>query len=401
MSKHNDKPDPKPSLLVIGPTPPPYSGPEICTAALLGAVALNSAFEIDHVETSLRATNADRGRLDLAAVRGYIRFVREVRRALDRKPDVVYQILGTNATGLVRDLTSIRMAAKRGIPVVAQVRGGHFAAYFRGLRGPAHSLVATGLGRLSRLLVEGEAIRASFEGIVPLDRIEVVRHAVPGFGPDLGPEFAPESPDTSHGSDSGATQILFVGHRSVAKGWLELLRALEELRTTDWHLTAMGTRLTKERNVFVAPIGEPAPQSEIDDLEARLADRLTLLGGSVVGDAKAHAFSGADVFVLPSYSEGLSVAVCEAMRAGLPVITTTVGALPEVVQDGVGGCLVQPGDTAALGSALERLLGDAELRTHMGQTNRAVAADLFDTELVAESYVRAFAGTVKLPSFDE
>ena len=376
----------RPRLLVLGPTPPPY-----CTAALLEAGALNEAFEIDHVETSLRAGSADRGRIDLTAVKGYLRFVRDLRRALGRRPAVVYQILGTNPTSLARDLTSIQMASARGIPVVAQVRGGHFVAFFRDLPRSAQRLILSGLGKLSRLLVEGESIRATFEGLVPLDEIEVVRHPVADVAAALR---------TAVGTEARPTRILFVGHRSVAKGWLDLLRALDDLSAPaggaggDWRLTAIGTRVTRERNVPVPTEPGTDPQAEIDRLEAALGPHLDLLGGEVVGAAKARAFADAHLFVLPSYSEGLSVAVCEALRAGLPVITTTVGALPEVVREGVGGYLVSPGDTAALRDALRRLLADPALRVRMGDANRAAAADWFDQERVAGAYVRIFRDVI-------
>jgi glycosyltransferase involved in cell wall biosynthesis len=379
----------RPRLLVLGPTPPPYSGPEICTDALLKAGALTEAFEIEHIETSLRASNADRGRIDFAAVLGYLRFVRDVRRALGRKPAVVYQILGANPTSLVRDLTSIRMASRRAIPVVAQVRGGHFVRFFRDLPRSARTVILSGLGKLSRLLVEGESIRATFEGIMPLGKIEVVRHPVT----DVTARFRP-----AQGMEARPTSILFVGHRSIAKGWLDLLRALDGLSARscearaggDWRLTAIGTRVTRERNVMLPSKPATNPQAEIDELEAAFAPRLDLLGGEVVDAAKARAFAEADLFVLPSYGEGLSVAVCEALRAGLPVITTTVGALPEVVRDGVGGCLVPPGNSAALRDALGRLLGDAALRARMGKANRKAAADWFDEEHVAADYARIF-----------
>jgi glycosyltransferase involved in cell wall biosynthesis len=77
-----------------------------------------------------------------------------------------------------------------------------------------------------------------------------------------------------------------------------------------------------------------------------------------------------DVFVLPSYSEGVSLALLEAMAAGLPVIATAVGGLPEVVTDGENGLLIPPRDPGALAGALERLLSDPAWARQLGANAR-------------------------------
>ena len=77
-----------------------------------------------------------------------------------------------------------------------------------------------------------------------------------------------------------------------------------------------------------------------------------------------------DIFVLPSYSEGLSLALLEAMAAGLPVIVSRVGGNPEVVTDGVTGLLIPPRDAAALAGALEWLLTDPALAEKLGENAR-------------------------------
>jgi glycosyltransferase involved in cell wall biosynthesis len=91
-------------------------------------------------------------------------------------------------------------------------------------------------------------------------------------------------------------------------------------------------------------------------------------------------FEAADVFVLPSYAECLAVVLMEATAAGLPVITTSVGALGEAVHPGRSGLLVQPGDTAALRRALELLVDDASVRQRMGREGHAVALRKFDAQ---------------------
>ena len=81
--------------------------------------------------------------------------------------------------------------------------------------------------------------------------------------------------------------------------------------------------------------------------------------------------AGIDVFVMPSFWEGLPLSLVLAMGAGLPVVATSVAGIPEVVQDGVSGLLVPPGDPAALGDALTRALSDETSSALMGKAARA------------------------------
>ena len=104
-----------------------------------------------------------------------------------------------------------------------------------------------------------------------------------------------------------------------------------------------------------------------------------------------------DLFVMPSLWEGLPLSLVLAMGAGLPAIATRVAGIPEVIQDGVSGLLVPPGDQEQLGAALSRVIGNSELRIALGEAARAfvrprfgidgyVAAvtDLYDELLIAK-----------------
>lgn len=93
---------------------------------------------------------------------------------------------------------------------------------------------------------------------------------------------------------------------------------------------------------------------------------------------ETHALQAFDLFVLPSHNEGMGRAVVEAMAAGLPVVATCVGGLPDVVVDGQTGLLVPPRDPGALAEALMRLLEDPDMRTRMGRAGQIRAEEFSD-----------------------
>lgn len=109
-------------------------------------------------------------------------------------------------------------------------------------------------------------------------------------------------------------------------------------------------------------------------LDHGLEDRVELTG---TRDDVVGVLARADVFVLSSRSEGMPMSALEAMAAGLPVVASAVGGVPEVVVDGQTGVLVPPEDAPALRAAIERLLVDPSLRRRFGEAGRQRAAETF------------------------
>jgi glycosyltransferase involved in cell wall biosynthesis len=100
--------------------------------------------------------------------------------------------------------------------------------------------------------------------------------------------------------------------------------------------------------------------------------------------------AGSDVFVLPTPSEGLSIAIMEAMAAALPVVTTTVGGNPELVEHGRTGYLVPVGDTAALADALRQLARDPVKRKAMGRAGRSRVTLEFRVDKMVDRYAEMY-----------
>jgi glycosyltransferase involved in cell wall biosynthesis len=129
-----------------------------------------------------------------------------------------------------------------------------------------------------------------------------------------------------------------------------------------------------------------------DRIEARV-DRMGLghavrLPGFV---ADLHVIRGGlDLVVHPATAEGLGVAVLEASGSGIPVVAGAHGGLPEIVEDGVTGFLVEPTDAAALAEAVDRLLADPGLRTRMGEAGRERVSELFSVDRMVDEHVALY-----------
>jgi glycosyltransferase involved in cell wall biosynthesis len=106
-------------------------------------------------------------------------------------------------------------------------------------------------------------------------------------------------------------------------------------------------------------------------------------------------YSAADVFALPSLGDNGPLAVLEAMSCGAPVVATAVGGIPEEVADGVTGLLVPPGDAAAVGAAIVRLLGDPATRAAMGAAGRRRVVDLYEREGAFAAHERLYRRLVE------
>jgi glycosyltransferase involved in cell wall biosynthesis len=134
---------------------------------------------------------------------------------------------------------------------------------------------------------------------------------------------------------------------------------------------------------------EPAYFTELQDLvqDLKLANHFRFDGG--VTNLRQH-LAAADVFVLPSRSEGFSNAIVEAMAASLPVVATNVGGNAEAVQDGVSGFVVPSEDPAALSAAIIRLLSDPSLAKAMGAAGKNLAAERFTIESMMSRIVSAY-----------
>lgn len=202
----------------------------------------------------------------------------------------------------------------------------------------------------------------------PAGRFHVVRNPFPappcaGDTPALPPWKRPP----------GVPVLLYVGRLIEAKGIFDLVDAVARLRgRVPCHLLMAGD-------------GPDRPRLETYLQQRNLEGQVTLAGYLPAAQLQ-QVYRAADLFVLPSWSEGFPTVLLEAMDAGLPVVTTSIRGAVDHLQDGVHARFVPPRQPEQLALALEQVLGDQTLRERMGQANRAKVRE-FAPESVASDYL--------------
>jgi glycosyltransferase involved in cell wall biosynthesis len=258
-----------------------------------------------------------------------------------------------------------------------------------------HNLAKKDMGLRTAPMVRALAFRYRIGGVVPVAIAEEVRATIQqlyGYpDPPLIPngiptdEYAP-NPDTraqwrqAHGIEPRATVVTHIGRFAVQKNHALLVEAFAQVRSDAplYLLLVGGGELENAVREQVAALG--------------LQERVRFLG--VRADV-ADILRASDVFVLSSRWEGNPMSVMEAMAAGLPVVSTAVGGVPELVQEGATGLLVPSEDTGALACALQALVDDPARRQAMGAAARQHAIAHFDIRHTVRGYEQLYESLLR------
>lgn len=184
----------------------------------------------------------------------------------------------------------------------------------------------------------------------------------------------------AEGSGSAELALLCVASLTPRKGHAVLFRALARIKDQPWRLRCAGSTDL-----------DPVTAAELSILAEALglSARIEFLG-QLDEAALAHEYRRADIFVLPSYHEGYGMALAEALAHGLPIISTTAGAIPDTVPADAG-LLIPPGDEAALAEALMRVMTDPELRQRLSAGARVARQTLPDWPTTCAYFATALA----------
>ena len=166
------------------------------------------------------------------------------------------------------------------------------------------------------------------------------------------------------GRENNKTELVFVGRLTAIKG----LRVL---------LEAFGKALETDPELQLTLVGDGDDRAHLEDLAKPFGSAVRFMGYQSQADV-AKTLTAADIFVLPSFAEGVPVVLMEAMASGKPVITSLVAGIPELVEDGVSGYLVPPGDAETLADRIVELAKTPAKRAEMGNLGRAKVCEEFN-----------------------
>jgi glycosyltransferase involved in cell wall biosynthesis len=196
-------------------------------------------------------------------------------------------------------------------------------------------------------------------------RIEVVANGVPRRGGSR------ERLRRELGIGDLDVLVVAVGNLYPVKGHEVLLRALAGMKADPtWRLAIAGRGEEDARLRALAEASGCAGRVHLLGYRADIPDIL----------------AAADIFAMPSLSEGLPLALIEAMFAARAIVASTVGGIPDAIGDGREGLLVPPGDATALGTSLQRLVASAALRASLGAAAQRRAESEFTTARMADQY---------------
>ena len=250
----------------------------------------------------------------------------------------IVHIHGASYISFWRKRIFILLAKLYGKKVIFHVHGGKFKDF----TASNHKAVSQTMKKVDVVIALSEYWKEFFESDLHCSRVVVVPNIVPM------PQQIAQGPTSK-------IEAIFLGAINDNKGIFDLIDVIgehQDILRPNFCLHIGGVGETKRLEAFIS-------QKGIGDI--------ALYEGWVDAEKKTRLLSQADFFILPSYIEALPISILEAMTYRLPILSTNVGGIPEIVTDGENGLLIEAGNKIALWQSLQQMIDDSEMRLSMGE----------------------------------
>jgi glycosyltransferase involved in cell wall biosynthesis len=283
-----------------------------------------------------------------------------------RHVSVVHLNTSLNTRAYWRDLAYLFVSKALGARVVYQVHGGELPRKFFGKSRLLTAFLRWTLRIPEVVVVLAQSELDAYRDFVPEQNVVALPNGI-----DCRPYGAVP---TVQSDPRQPLRLVYIGRIAREKGLYETLQGIR-----------LAHELGVDARIVIAGSGAEEPRLRRYAQALGIAQRVCFVG-PVFGADKVKLLSGADAMVLASYSEGLPYALLESMAAGVPLIATPVGAIPDVMTDGIHGFLVPPRDGKAIAESLAILAGDRERLSWMSRACRRRVRAAFSIDRVAQEF---------------
>jgi glycosyltransferase involved in cell wall biosynthesis len=293
-------------------------------------------------------TSHDEGSI-LHRIKVFTKCVFQLLGQLILKPTDVIHIHVSDRGSLIRKSIVALIGFSFGKPVVMHTHGGPFPVTYAGLPKAAQKFLNWLFGKCSGFIVLSQGWKDFYVQTCHLNpqKVWVL------INPTEIPATIPDRVDRE-----GVVTLFYCGRISQQKGAFDMIRAFAQLPPQN---------LNSAHLIIAGDVGIEEGKQLVESLNLTTS---VSFPGWVNADDREKLLAKSDIFLLPSYHEGMPMGVLEAMSWGLPVITTPVGGIPEVISDRENGLLINPGDIDALSEAMKDTIADRNLRLSLGQNAR-------------------------------
>lgn len=353
----------KPRILFVLHLPPPVHG-----AAMVGQIIRDSglvadAFESRFVNLSASESLAEVGRVSLRKMAFLLRLLRQVRKEIrDFHPDLVYLTPTTSGPGLVKDCMTAMAIRNSGSRVVlhfhnkgVSTRQDHFP----------YGLFYRILFRDAKVILLSERLYPDVERFVARKDVQACSNGI-------------DCPAFPAREEHEVPEILFLSNLLPSKGVVDLLDACRLLKERGYRFTC---------RVAGAPSAGITGEHFVRLVNERKLNDVVRYNGPLYGSGKQDAWARADMLVLPTRNDSFPLVILEAMAAGLAVVSTREGGIPDEVEDGVTGILCDKGDPSGLADAIGRLLDRPDVCRAMGEAGRSRYERMFTKKAFEQRFV--------------
>lgn len=355
-----------PTVLVIGQLPPPVHGSNVMTERFmdsLNAIGVTSAI----VEKKFSEQLEDVGKRNPRKLLKVPNLYRDVCQAITKvKPDLCIYFISVGLASLLVDSLILELLYRKKVSYVLYVHGKGYKKYESNL--VFKKVVQNALRKAVGAMVLGDSLKNDINHCIPNDRLYVLPNAIPALPPDLRRQ-------RDRIKEKPYVHVIFLSNLIPDKGPMVVLNLAKIM-------------MEKDLAVKFTLAGRATSSEYLNRLKAFIKEfgleDIVKLAGPVYGEEKTMLLDSADIFIFPTSfpKETFGIVNLEAIQWGIPVISSPIGAIPEIIEDGVNGFIVDPTDLDLLTKRLVALVSDQEMRHRVGENGIRI----FDERYSLEAY---------------